>query len=155
MNLAHLHIVLNHIPSLGCIAGLLLLAVAIRTKNDALKKFSFQVLVVVALSLLPTYITGAEAQRYVRKLPARRARADPGARKRCHVDPDWNDDYRHAGLVCSVGIPAVFPREFVNVRSDVAGGDGYCHHDLLYREPWRQSQSSPGNPGGRGCRSGS
>jgi uncharacterized membrane protein len=69
MNLAHVHIVLNHIPSLGCVAGLLFLGVAIRTKNEALKKFSFQFLVLIALSLLPTYITGAEAQRFVRKLP--------------------------------------------------------------------------------------
>jgi uncharacterized membrane protein len=69
MNLAHVHIVLNHIPSLGCIAGLLLLAAAIRTKNEALKKFSFQVLVLIAMSMLPTYISGAEAQRFVRKLP--------------------------------------------------------------------------------------
>jgi len=70
MNLAHLHIVLNHIPSLGSFAGLLFLVAAMRIKNDALKKFSFQVLFFVAMSVLPTYISGVEAQRYVRKLPA-------------------------------------------------------------------------------------
>src|SRR6185436_4138458 len=69
MNLAHVHIVLNHVPSLGFIAGLVLLAAAIRAKNDALKMFSFQILVLVAMSLLPTYITGAEAQRMVRDSP--------------------------------------------------------------------------------------
>jgi uncharacterized membrane protein len=69
MNLAHVHIVLNHVPSLGSIAGLVLLAASVRTKNDALKKFSLQILVLVAMSLLPTYITGAEAQRAVRDSP--------------------------------------------------------------------------------------
>jgi hypothetical protein len=70
MNLAHIHIVLNHIPSLGSIAGLLLLAAAIYTKNDALKKFTFLVIVLVAMAVLPTYITGAEAQKAVRGRPA-------------------------------------------------------------------------------------
>jgi|SRR6185295_18787715 len=70
MNLAHVHIVLNHIPSLGCIAAMLFLVVAVLMKNDALKKLSFGFLVVIALTVLPTYISGAEAQRVVRKLPA-------------------------------------------------------------------------------------
>jgi hypothetical protein len=70
MNLAHIHIVLNHIPSFGSIAALVLLAAAIYIKNDALKKFSFLALVVIALAVLPTYITGAESQRAVRNRPA-------------------------------------------------------------------------------------
>jgi len=57
MNLAHIHIVLNHIPSLGSVAGLLMLAWAIYTKNDALKKSSFGVLVLIALATLPTYMS--------------------------------------------------------------------------------------------------
>ena len=69
MNLAHLHIVLNHIPSLGSVAGFLLLALAIYKKNDALKKGTLQALVLIALTVLPTYITGSEAQRSVRDLP--------------------------------------------------------------------------------------
>jgi uncharacterized membrane protein len=68
--LAHVHIVLNHIPSLGSIAGLILLGAAIYTKNDQLKKFAFVVLVFVTLAVLPTYITGAEAQRAVSKSPS-------------------------------------------------------------------------------------
>jgi uncharacterized membrane protein len=69
-NLAHIHIVLNHIPSLGSIAGLVLLAAAIYTKNDQLKKFAFVALAFVTLAILPTYITGAEAQAAVAKSPA-------------------------------------------------------------------------------------
>jgi len=70
MNLAHLHIVLNHVPSLGSIACLTLLAAGIRMKNDALKQFSFQALVLIAMLVLPTYISGAEAQRLLRGRPA-------------------------------------------------------------------------------------
>jgi hypothetical protein len=69
-NLAHIHIVLNHVPSLGSLAGLMLLAVALYAKNDKLKRFSFLVLVVVALAVLPTYLTGVEAQSMVRGRPA-------------------------------------------------------------------------------------
>jgi hypothetical protein len=69
-NLAHIHIVLNHIPAFGSLGCLLLLAAAIYTKNDALKKFTFLALVIVAMAVLPTYLTGAEAQRTVRTRPA-------------------------------------------------------------------------------------
>lgn len=70
MNLAHIHIVLNHVPSLGSIVALTLLAASIYTKNEGLKKFSFLGLVLIAMAVLPTYITGAESQRVVRNLPA-------------------------------------------------------------------------------------
>lgn len=69
MNLAHVHIVLNHVPSLGSIAGLLLLAAGIYKKDEALKQFAYGVLVLITMAVLPTYITGAEAQRLVSKSP--------------------------------------------------------------------------------------
>lgn len=70
MNLAHVHIILNHIPSLGSIAGLLLLVTALYQKNDELKRLAFLVLVLVSMAILPTYITGGEAQQLVRNQPA-------------------------------------------------------------------------------------
>lgn len=69
MNMAHVHIVLNHVPSLGSIAGLFLLAVAIFTKHDGLKKFSMGVLVLVAIATLPTYISGNGARQVISKQP--------------------------------------------------------------------------------------
>ena len=69
MNMAHVHIVLNHVPSLGSIAGLFLLAVAILTKHDGLKKFSLGVLVLVAIATLPTYISGNGARQLISKHP--------------------------------------------------------------------------------------
>jgi hypothetical protein len=70
MNLAHVHIVLNHVPSLGSIAGLLLLAVGIYRKDEAIKQFAYGVLVLITMAVLPTYISGAEAQRMVEKNPS-------------------------------------------------------------------------------------
>src|SRR5262245_29100315 len=69
MNLAHVHIVLNHVPSLGSIAGLLLLAAGIYKKDEALKQFACRVLVLITMAVLPTYVSGAEAQRMVDKNP--------------------------------------------------------------------------------------
>jgi hypothetical protein len=70
MNLAHVHIVLNHVPSLGSIAGLLLLAAGIYKKDEGIKQFAYGVLVLITMAVLPTYITGAEAQRIVDKNPS-------------------------------------------------------------------------------------
>ena len=70
MNLAHVHIVLNHVPSLGSIAGLLLLAVGIYRKDEVIKQSACFVLVLITMAVLPTYISGAEAQRIVAKSPS-------------------------------------------------------------------------------------
>ena len=69
MNLAHIHIVLNHVPSLGSIAGLLLLAAGIYKKDEGIKQFAYAVLVLITMAVLPTYISGAESQRIVDKNP--------------------------------------------------------------------------------------
>jgi uncharacterized membrane protein len=53
---------LNHIPSLGTVAGLLLLVTAMYRKDDPLKKFSLQILAVMALATLLTYLTGNPAR---------------------------------------------------------------------------------------------
>src|SRR6185503_5499430 len=70
MNLAHLHIVLNHIPSLGSVAGLTLLAVGTYKKDEAVKQFGYTVMVLISMAVLPTYISGAEAQRIIGKYPS-------------------------------------------------------------------------------------
>jgi hypothetical protein len=62
MNLAHIHIVLNHIPSIGTAVAVGLFLLSLYRKNDHLKKISLQLLVVMALAVLPTYLTGNAAQ---------------------------------------------------------------------------------------------
>jgi uncharacterized membrane protein len=70
MNLAHVHIVINHVPSLGSILGLLLLAAGMFKKNEDIKQFAYFVLVMITMAVLPTYISGAEAQALVAKNPS-------------------------------------------------------------------------------------
>jgi hypothetical protein len=62
MNLAHLHIVLNHVPTLGTALGLVLFAWSLLKKNTQLNKQSLQILVLMAMLALPTYLSGNAAQ---------------------------------------------------------------------------------------------
>ena len=69
MNFAHLHIVLNHVPSIGMVVGLGLFVASLVRKNDQLMRLSLQVLVVMTLVALPTYMSGNAAQGILRKRP--------------------------------------------------------------------------------------
>jgi len=62
MNLAHVHIVINHVPSLGSVVAVCLLLFAIVKRNDALKKITLQLLVALSLMALPTFMTGNASQ---------------------------------------------------------------------------------------------
>ena len=62
MNLAHLHIVINHVPSLGTLVGVALFIASVFRKDDQLKKIALVVLVLMALAVLPTYMSGNAAQ---------------------------------------------------------------------------------------------
>lgn len=61
MNLAHLHIVLNHLPTLGTLAGLGLLAWALWTRSATVERNSLIVLLVSGLLVVPTYLSGNAA----------------------------------------------------------------------------------------------
>lgn len=69
MNLAHVHLILNHIAVVGVVIGLFLLALAILKRSTELKKVSLGVLVVMALMAIPTYMTGEPAEEIVEHLP--------------------------------------------------------------------------------------
>ncbi|MHB8523017.1 MAG: hypothetical protein ACYDH9_19985 [Limisphaerales bacterium] len=69
MNMAHLHLMLNHLPVLGTVFGLCLLAVAAWKRSDELKKISLDVFVIVAVLAIPAYMTGEPAEELVRSLP--------------------------------------------------------------------------------------
>jgi uncharacterized membrane protein len=66
MNFAHLHIVLNHVPSLGTTVGVILLIASFYKKSDRLMKLSLEILVLMALAALPTYVSGNAAQQILR-----------------------------------------------------------------------------------------
>jgi hypothetical protein len=62
MNLTHLHLLLNHFPTVGTIVAIGLFLVSLIAKNDDLKRTSLGVFFVIALISLPTYVSGNAAQ---------------------------------------------------------------------------------------------
>jgi len=67
VNYAHLHIVLNHFPSIGTTIALGLLIASIFKKNQDLRRASFVLLVIMSLLVIPTYLTGSAAQQAIQK----------------------------------------------------------------------------------------
>src|SRR5439155_16717 len=67
MNLAHLHLLLNHIPIIGAIIGLGLLVVSLAAQSDDLKRASLMVLAAIALLSLPSFFSGVGARGAIRK----------------------------------------------------------------------------------------
>lgn len=60
-DLAHVHLLLNHFPTIGTILGLGLLLLSFIRKNDHLKKVSFEVIFLIALATMPVYVSGSAA----------------------------------------------------------------------------------------------
>jgi hypothetical protein len=66
MNLAHVHLLLNHFPTIGFGIGLGLFVVAIASKNEELKRASLVVFFLMALVTIATYVSGSAAQNMLR-----------------------------------------------------------------------------------------
>ena len=56
--IAHLHLLLNHFPTIGSICGLGLLLMAYLRQEDGLKKVSLEAFFLIGLATLPLYLTG-------------------------------------------------------------------------------------------------
>jgi uncharacterized membrane protein len=69
MNSAHLHLLLNHFPTIGTIIGLGLFLLSLVQKNDDLKRASLAVFFLIALVSFPTYLSGAIAQEAIARQP--------------------------------------------------------------------------------------
>jgi uncharacterized membrane protein len=69
VNLAHLHLLLNHFPIIGTIVGLGLFLISLFGKNDDLKRAGLLTLAVMALLSLPTFFSGIGAQGAIQQLP--------------------------------------------------------------------------------------
>ena len=69
MNLVHLHLALNHVPVLGVVFGLALLAFAAVKKSRELTRVSLGLFVLVALLTSPAYLTGEPSEDAVEYLP--------------------------------------------------------------------------------------
>ena len=60
-DLAHLHLLLNHCPTIGTFGGLGLLLLSFIRKNDHLKKVSLEIIFLIALVTMPVYVSGQAA----------------------------------------------------------------------------------------------
>jgi len=69
MDLAHIHLLLNHFPTIGYIIGGGLFVLSLIAKSDDLKRASLVVLLGIALIAIPTYMSGNGAQDAIKGLP--------------------------------------------------------------------------------------
>ena len=69
MTLTHLHLILNHVPVLGTVFGVGLLAFGIWRQSTELKKTALGIFVLIALVAVPVYLTGEPAEDGVEGLP--------------------------------------------------------------------------------------
>jgi hypothetical protein len=69
MNLAHLHLVMNHVPTIGSVAALGALLLGYVRRNDHLKHVGLEALFIVALLTLPVYVSGAAGYFEIRDRP--------------------------------------------------------------------------------------
>lgn len=63
INLAHVHLLLNHLPTIGFGVGLLIYVAAFFAKNDSLKKAGLILFFLVAVMAIPTFVSGNAAER--------------------------------------------------------------------------------------------
>lgn len=69
MNLAHLHLLLNHFPTVGTVIGLGLFLLSLVRKNDDLKRASLGVFCLIALLAIPVYQSGRAAEDIIEDSP--------------------------------------------------------------------------------------
>ena len=62
VNVAHLHLLLNHFPVIGTVVAFGLFLLSLVRRNDSLTRVSYEVLFVIALLTLPVYMSGTAAQ---------------------------------------------------------------------------------------------
>jgi hypothetical protein len=69
MDLTHIHLLLNHFPTIGMIIGGGLFLLALIMNSDDLKHASLVVILGIALISIPTYMSGNGAQNAIKALP--------------------------------------------------------------------------------------
>lgn len=68
MNTTHMHLVLNHLPIIFPMVGILLLSIGIITKSDTSKKNSYLIFTLGAIATIATMYTGEAAEETVEHL---------------------------------------------------------------------------------------
>ena len=75
MNWAHVHLILNHVPVLGSVFCLLLVAVGWAMADLNVKRVALAMTLLTGLAALPVYFTGEPAEHVVEGLPGVNERA--------------------------------------------------------------------------------
>jgi uncharacterized membrane protein len=65
MNLAHVHLLLNHLPVIGVLFALALLVVALLRRSVELTKAALWTTAIVGALAVPAYLTGEPAEEYI------------------------------------------------------------------------------------------
>lgn len=69
MNQAHWHLILNHLPILGTLFGILVLLVGFLVKQESVKRTGLGLFIFSALIAIPAFLTGEGAEDVVEGLP--------------------------------------------------------------------------------------
>lgn len=68
MNDAHLHLVLNHLPIIIPLIGLLILIGGIIIKSEVVKRVAYLVFILGALAAIPAFATGEGAEEIIENM---------------------------------------------------------------------------------------
>ena len=153
MSWAHIHLALSHVPVIGLLIVLLLLAVARLRRSTELTRVSYALLVLLAASAVVVYLTGEPAEELVENLPGF---SEAIVEEHEEVALIATIGTVVLGLVALVGLirfrgPRIAPR-LVRPRGRAPGtADGWC--DCVDSKPGR-SDPALGDPGQRGSRPG-
>lgn len=69
LTMTHVHLLLNHIPTIGTAIALGLLVISFFRRNDDLRRVSLEVVYVIALFTFPAYLSGVSAQQILIEHP--------------------------------------------------------------------------------------
>ena len=69
MNLAHLHLLMNHLPILGTLFGILILLYGYFRKNDEITKLALYIFIFAAIMVIPVYLTGDPSEDAIKNMP--------------------------------------------------------------------------------------
>lgn len=69
MNQAHIHLLVNHLPIIGVIIGLLILIAGFILNNGTVKQTATAIFIFASLFAIPSFLTGEGAEEVIEKLP--------------------------------------------------------------------------------------
>lgn len=68
MNGAHFHLIVNHLPIIFPVVGIVVLITGLISKSDAIKRTAYMIFVLGAISAIISMASGEEAEEVVEKI---------------------------------------------------------------------------------------